>query len=144
GMFFCEASRGAQCLAVSNSPARDGERPPVRITNRKRYEALAYLLARCEEDRRALERMPEGKALLDQMRASVGTARDHFRGSSRRWKPGRMDPQQMCGRASLIRMQMNDLMREARLVAKATSMDLKLPVLRRSHRLFIEDAESAL
>ena len=142
-----KASRGARCPAVSNSASsgRDGERSPVRTTNRKRYEALAYLLARCEEDRRALERRPEVKPLLDRMRASVQAARDHFRGVPlRRRKLPRTDPQQMCLRASLIRMQMMELMRNARLLAAATGIILKLPVLRRSHRHFIEDAESAL
>ena len=119
----------------------------MRTTNRKRYEALAYLLARCEEDRRALERQPAVKPLLDRMRAAVQTARPHFREVPwRRRKHTRipMDPQQMCTRASLIRMQMNELMRTARLVAEATATNLKLPMLRRSHRQFIEDAEAAL
>jgi hypothetical protein len=121
----------------------------VRTTNRKRYEALAYLLARCEEDRRALERRPECKRLLDRMRAAVQTARPHFRPVPWRGRPkpirtAPMDPQQMCLRASIIRMQMNDLIRNARMVAAATGTVLKLPVLRRSHRQFIEDAETAL
>jgi len=117
----------------------------VRTTNRKRYEALAYLLARCEEDRRALERLPEGKPLLDKMRASVQTARDHFRGVPL-WRRKRRPtgPQPMCTRASIIRMQMNELMRAARLAAEATGTDIKLPLLRRSHQHFIEDVESAL
>ena len=121
----------------------------MRTTNRKRYEALAYLLARCEEDRRALERVPESKQLLDRMREAVQTARPHFRHVPWRQRQKllrttRMDPRQMCTRASLIRLQLNELMRQARLVAAATGRVVKLPVLRRSHRQFIEDAESAL
>ena len=121
----------------------------MRTTNRKRYEALAYLLARCEEDRRALERVPESKQLLDRMREAVQTARPHFRHVPWRQRQkllrtARMDPRQMCTRASLIRLQLNELMRQARLVAAATRRVVKLPVLRRSHRQFIEDAESAL
>jgi len=118
----------------------------MRTTNRKRYEALAYLLARCEEDRRALERMPEGKALLDQMRAAVQTARPHFPVSQRRMpKRTRWDSQGVGLRASLIRMQMKDLLHDARVVAAARGVAVELPTMcRRSHRHLIEDAESAL
>lgn len=122
----------------------------MRTTNRKRYEALAYLLARCEEDRRALERIPECKQLLDRMRAAVQTARAHFPHvpwRQRRRPAGRMtpkDPQHMCLRASIIRLQMNELMSDAQFLAGTTGVDLKLPVLRRSHQHFIEDTETAL
>jgi hypothetical protein len=55
-----------------------------------------------------------------------------------------VDLQQMCTRASLIRLQMHELMRQARIVAEERGKALKLPALRRSHRDLIEDCETAL